>query len=167
MYWEYYAEELTKIFQDNLPESQAKDADKLARASARSEADADEKVDKILADIGSSMDLVLNRARERKAEEIVQQYVRREPEAVALVEELLASANLSVGSFMTDALAEKLDDIERIDRLTTIAENRRNNSLREIDRRRALVGQSRRNQEIESNEYKVIELPQAKGKAQA
>jgi hypothetical protein len=38
-------------------------------------------------------------------------------------------------SFMADALTEKLDYIERIDRLTTIAESRRNASLNEIDRR--------------------------------
>jgi hypothetical protein len=39
---------------------------------------------------------------------------------------------------MADELAENLDDIERIDRLTTIAESRRNDSLREIERRRAV-----------------------------
>jgi hypothetical protein len=32
-------------------------------------------------------------------------------------------------SFMTKALRDKIDDIERIDRLTTIAESRRNASL--------------------------------------
>jgi hypothetical protein len=40
---------------------------------------------------------------------------------------------------------------KRIDRLATIAENRRNVSLREIERRRALVGESRPSQEIATN----------------
>jgi hypothetical protein len=39
-------------------------------------------------------------------------------------------------------LAEKLDDIERIDHLTTIAESRRNASLREIERRSVQQGAS-------------------------
>ena len=89
------------------------------------------------------MDSILKRAQVRKVGEILHQYARREPAAVALVEELIASANMSIDSFMGDALAEKLEDIERIDRLATIAENRRNISLREIERRRALVGKSR------------------------
>src|SRR6266568_6065606 len=42
----------------------------------------------------------------------------------------------SMDTLVADALAEKLDDIEWIDRLTAVAEGRRNASLREIDRRR-------------------------------
>ena len=53
--------------------------------------------------------------------------------------------------------------IDRIDRLATTAENRRNISLREIERRRALFGESRPSQEIESDRYEVIELRPAKG----
>jgi hypothetical protein len=41
-------------------------------------------------------------------------------------------------------LAEKLDDIKRIDHLTTIAESRRNASLREIERRSAVLGKALR-----------------------
>ena len=63
-----------------------------------------------------------------------EQYARRERKAVALVEELLAHANESIDGFMANALADRLESIERIDRLATIAENRRNVSLREIER---------------------------------
>ena len=166
LYSKYFEEELAEILQDNFPENQAKEADTLARACARNEADAVAKVNKILDNIGNiglSMDGVLYSAQARKAREISQQYARREPEAVALVDDLLASANMSFNDFMADALAKKLDVIERIDRLTTIAENRRNISWREIERRRALVGQSRRSQEIESDEHEMIELRPAKG----
>ena len=99
-------------------------------------------------------------------EELVREYVRREPDAVTLVHELLTDAGMSMDALMADALAEKLDDIERIDRLTTIAESRRNASLREIDRRRAVLGETLRRsvQEIEDGEFQVIETTPAQGK---
>ena len=63
-------------------------------------------------------------------------------------------------------LAEKLDDIERIDRLTTIAESRRNASLHEIERRQAVLGETLRRsvQEIEDGEFEEIETTPAQGK---
>jgi len=82
------------------------------------------------------------------------------------VHKLLTEGGVSMDSFMADALTEKLDYIERIDRLTTIAESRRNASLNEIDRRRVLLGKTLRRsvQEIEGAEFKVIETTPAKGK---
>jgi hypothetical protein len=67
---------------------------------------------------------------------------------------------------MADALAEKLGDIERIDRLIGIVESRRNASLHEIERRRAVLGETLRRsvQEIEDGEFKVIETTLAQGK---
>jgi hypothetical protein len=137
-----------------------------ARRCAQNEPDAVDKVNEVLASIGPNMDGILNYARARKAEELVQEYVRREPSAVTLVQQLLSGAGVSMDAFMADALAEKLDDIERIERLTTIAENRRNDSLQEIDRRRALLGATLRRsvQEIEDGEFQVIETTPAKGK---
>ena len=121
---------------------------------------------KILAGIGLNMDQVLDDAKGRKAKELVQEYVRREPDAVNLVDELLTDAGVSMDGFMADALAKKLDDIERIDRLTTIAESRRNASLHEIERRRAVLGETLRRsvQEIEDGEFEVIETTPAQGK---
>jgi hypothetical protein len=65
-----------------------------------------------------------------------------------------------------DALGEQFGYIERIDHLTAVAENRRNAGLREIDRRRAVLGETVRRtvQEIEEGEFKVIETTLAKGK---
>ena len=53
-----------------------------------------------------------------------------------------------------------------MDRLSAIAENRRNASLREIERRRAALGGALRRgvQEIEDGEFEVIETTPAKGK---
>jgi hypothetical protein len=105
-------------------------------------------------------------ARANKAKELVQQYVRREPDAVTLVHELLTGAGVSIDALTADALAEKLDYIERFDRQITIYESRRNDSLREIDRRRAVLGQTLRRsvQEVEDAEFEVIETTRAKGK---
>jgi hypothetical protein len=67
---------------------------------------------------------------------------------------------------IADAFAEKLGYIERIDRLTAIAESRRNASLREIERHRAVLGETLRRsvQDIEDAEFKVIETTSAKEK---
>jgi hypothetical protein len=60
-------------------------------------------------------------------------------------------------------LSSSLDETERLDRLITVAEARRNASLREIDRRRAVLGEAlRRNvQEVEEGEFEVIETTPA------
>ena len=62
----------------------------------------------------------------------------------------------------------ELDKIERIDRLITIAENRRNTMLHEIDRRRAVLGQALRRQveEVEG-EFEVVEKTPAATKSAA
>jgi hypothetical protein len=115
------------------------------------------------------LDDILDRARDRKVEELVQAYARREPDAVTLIDEVLADRDVSLDTLVADAVAKQLDDIERIDRLTTIAESRRNASLREIDRRRAVLGQTLRRsvQEVEDAEFKVIETTQTKEKSAA
>ena len=166
LYSENFADDLAEILQDNLPEDQAKDAQTLARECAQNEADAIAKVTKILAGIELDMDEVLDDAKGRKAKELVQEYVRREPDAVKLVDELLTDAGVSMDAFMADALANRLDSIERIDRLTTIAESRRNASLHEIERRRAVLGETLRRsvQEIEDGEFEEIETTPAQGK---
>jgi hypothetical protein len=137
-----FADDLAEILQDNLPEDQAEDAQTLARECAQNEADAVDKVKKILAGLGLDMDQVLDDAKDRKPKDVVQEYVRREPDAVTLVHEILTDAGVSMDGLMADALAEKLDDIERIDRLISIAESRRNASL---PRDRAASGGPRRN----------------------
>jgi hypothetical protein len=166
LYSEHFADDLAEILQDNLPEDQAEDAQTLARACARNEPDAVDKVNEVLAGISLHMDGILNGARARKAKELVQDYVRRDPDTVMMIDELLTDAGASIDGFMADALAEKLDYIERIDRLAAIAESRRNASLCEIERRRAVLGATLRQnvQEIEDAEFKVIETTPAKGR---
>ena len=167
LYKEYFTDEVTTILQKNLTENQAEDfAQTLAHRCARSEPDAVDKVIGVLDGIGLNMNDILSRARARKAQELVQEYARREPRAVKLVQKLLARAGVSIEALTVEAMAEKLDYVERIDRLTTIAESRRNASLREIDRRRAVLGETLRRslKEVEDGEFEVIEATPAKGK---
>jgi hypothetical protein len=87
----------------------------------------------------------------------------------ATVDELLSRSGKSIDVFMAEALAIELDYVERVDRLTTIAEGRRNASLREIDRHRPVFAETLRRsvQQIEHDEINVIEAPPSKGEPAA
>ena len=123
----------------------------------------------VLTDIGEDIDDIINRARAHKAKELAQDYGRRRAGAVKLINRLLARAGVSIETLTAEALAQELDYIERLDRLATIAESRRNASLHEIERRRAVLGETLRRsvQEIEDAEFKVIETTPAQGKSAA
>jgi hypothetical protein len=156
-YRKRFADDLTEILKENLPKHQAEDyAPMLARACAQNQSPAVDEVNKILNRIGNRTDYVLNDARAREVQELTQKYRRREPATVTFIDKLLAAAGKSFDSLLATALP--LDFIERIDRLITIAESRRNIMLREIDRRRAALGQALRRQveEVEG-EFEVIE----------
>ena len=164
LYAEAVEENVAKALQQHLAEDEAQE---LAYQWGRSEPGAAEKVIRLLtlstlADIqGEAMELI--------AEELAQKYARRKPDAIKLVDGLLAASAMTMDDIMAKALTEKIDEIERIDRLITIAETRRNASLREIDRRRAALGQAiRRNlQEAEDADFEVIEATRAAGKSAA
>jgi hypothetical protein len=166
LYSDRFVRCLTDILQENLSEDQAEDyAETLAQNCAHNEPEAVDEVNNILDRSDKNLDSILNGARGDKAKDLVQEYMRHEPEAVTLVDKLLAEAGTSMDDLMVDALAENLDVIERIDRLTTIAEGRRNASLREIDRRRIVLGETLRRtvQEVEEGEFEVIETTPARG----
>jgi hypothetical protein len=167
-YRKHFEDDLTEVLQDNLTEEQTEDdAWKLARKCARSESDAIDKVNEILAGADLNMHEILNGAKTRKAEVLARQYAEREPRAIKLIDKLLARANLSIEAVIAEQLTKQLDNIERVDRLSTIAENRRNAMLREIDRRRAALGEAlrRKVQEVEG-EFEVIDKkPDAKNAA--
>ena len=166
LYSDHVEDYFAQFLESALPEDQADSAQRLARKCARNEADAVEKVKQLLADIGSTICSVWEDARARKARELVEQYERREPKAVSLIHKLLAGAGENMEALTADALSKQLDYIERIDRLATIAESRRNAGLHEIERRRAVFGETLRRsvQEIEEGEFKVIETTPAQGK---
>jgi hypothetical protein len=98
--------------------------------------------------------------------ELVKEYMRRESGAVALIDDLLAKAGMTIDALIVGPLKEQLEYVERVDRLTTIGEGRRNASLREIDRRRSVLGEKLRRsmQDIEERELTLIETTAGKGK---
>ena len=168
-YQKYFEQDLAEILQDNLAEGQTEiDAQALAHKCARDEPDADDKVNQILAGINLDMDDILEPARARKAEELAHDYAQRKLGAIKLIDKLLAEAGLSIDTLMVRALPGELDKIERIDRLITIAETRRNAMLREIDRRHAVLSEALRRQvqEVEG-EFEVVEKTPAATKSAA
>jgi hypothetical protein len=169
LYRDYFVGDLADILEGNLPKEQANFARTLAQQCGRNEKAAVDKVNKILDIAGLHMDNLLDGARDRKVKELVQAYAQREPDAATLIDELLSRAGKSIDVLMAEALTWTLDNVERVDRLTTIAEGRRNASLREIDRRRPVLAETlRRNvQQIESDELKGIETTPAKGETAA
>jgi hypothetical protein len=162
-YRDRFVDFLVDILQESLPEDQAKT---LAHNCALSEPEADNEVNKILNRTGRRMDILLDDAKKDKAPELVQEYARRDPDAVTLVNDLLEGAGTSMDALVADELAENIEDIERIDRLTTLAEGRRNTSLREIDRHRVVLGEALRRavQQVEERDFAVIERAPSEGK---
>jgi hypothetical protein len=167
-----YVAEVAEIFQDNLPEDEADTAQTLAQACARREWYAIDKLNEILIDTGrssdrlDSLDRKAQKPRQERMQELMQGYVQHEPDTVKLVNELLTDAGKSMDDFIAGALAKELDKTERIDRLITLTEDRRNASLREIERRRAALGERLRRsmQQIEHNQLPAIETMPANGK---
>jgi hypothetical protein len=104
-----------------------------------------------------------------EARDLTEAWAARERAAIERVDELLASAGLTMDAVMARTLSLKLNDIERIDRMIATAEGRRNAILRELDRHRTTWGQNLRRtvQEIEEAEIKVIEATPAKKKSAA
>jgi hypothetical protein len=159
VYKDYVFDELVETFRQHCPADEIEDLQMLARKCAEVEREACDEVMEILMRIGVSIDIILDNAENRKAKELVQGYMRREPAIMTEIQKLITDAGKTIDSFMADALAAGLDTIERIDRLTTIAESRRNAALREIERRRIFLGETLRQnvQEIENSEFKLIE----------
>lgn len=104
-----------------------------------------------------------------RAYDLAEAWARRERGAIKQVDELLASAGLTMDAVMAQTLSLKLDDIDRIDRMIATAEGRRNAILREVDRHRTTWGQNVRRavQQIEAAEIKVIETKPAKNNSAA
>jgi len=159
-YQNRFADDLTEILRSHVPKHNADEAARLlARACAQNQGPAVDEVNKVLDRIGHSMDYLLQRAQRDEAQELTQKYRGREPATVEFIDKLLAAAGRNFHSLTAQALAQELDCIERIDRLITNAENRRDASLREIDRRRAVLEQKLRKspKEVGDNQLQVIE----------
>jgi hypothetical protein len=164
-YQKHLTDELTTVLRDNG----VKDSVDLARKCAAGESDAFDKVKHILKGIHENLDAIFYRAQAQKAKELAHAYFQGEPDAVESIPKLLAAESLTIDSLVVKALAEGWDDIERSERLTTVAEGRRNACLREIDRRRADLAEALRRSvaEVEGREFDLIEVTPEEGKESA
>lgn len=92
-------------------------------------------------------------------ERLARDWARREPSAIKVVDEILASAGLTMDAVMAHTLSQNLHDIERIEQIIAMAELRRNANLREIDRHRGEHAQGPRRPlpKIEDGECQVID----------
>jgi len=144
-----FGERLMETLHDR-PEDEVEDAQRLTNAYLRHESDAVERVRAILNRIGLNEYAEWQTARNEKAQELARQYSRREPAAVRLINELLASSGMKMDWLV--AKANQIECIERIDRLRSHAQSRRNGSLREL-------GEALRQsaQQLEDAKFEVIE----------
>jgi hypothetical protein len=166
LYVEALTDDLAKILQKYVQEDRAQE---LAQQCARWEPDAINAADLILNAAGRQVDDIRDAAKEYMARHLARLHARHEPKAIKQVNRVLAYYGLTLHDIMAKGLTAKIEEIERIDRLITIAEGRRTTSLREIDRHRAALGEAvRRNlQEVEDAEFEVVETAQMDGKSAA
>ena len=94
-----------------------------------------------------------------QAQKLAAEWEVAEPRASARVDDLLATAcGRSVESITADVFLAMSEHLERIERMTTNAEARRNNALREIERRRSSVAQAlrRASEEVVEAEFEDV-----------
>ena len=170
LYMKQLRDRLVEILQDLLEENRANSARTLANQCVYQEVDAMNEVNKILVGVGLDLNRVMDEVRDCRAEELVQQLVRREPFATKMIEVFLTEAGVSMDTFMAEGLVRE-PRRHRSDRSpnSTIAEDRRNATLREIDRHREALGETLRRsvQEIEDVEFKEIEKRRSQRKKTA
>jgi hypothetical protein len=99
--------------------------------------------------------------------ELKRNWTRRDPIAMAKVTGLLDLAGLTEDAILAQTLAVKLDQIDRIDRMTFQAERRRDLAIQQIERRRedlaarARAAVKRAEEKIEDTEFKELAEPEA------
>jgi hypothetical protein len=100
-----------------------------------------------------------------EAETLAEAWATRKSDVAEEVDKALASAGLSMDAVMAQTLSLKLDEVERIEHMTAIAEARRNATLREIDRHRETLGRKLRRAvpQLEDGQLRVIESPSIDG----
>jgi len=90
--------------------------------------------------------LKIHKVSDRRANILVKKWRAQGPTAKDEIRKTLASLNLTFDDVLAQAFLIQIEQIERIDRLITIAEARRNDVLREIDRHRASSAQKMRDE---------------------
>jgi hypothetical protein len=92
------------------------------------------------------------------ARDWAQRWMARDPEAIAKVDALLKTAGLTMDAVVARTLIANLGQIERLDRMIALAIQRREDMLRELDRRRASRAdkQRRATDEVEEADFEIV-----------
>jgi hypothetical protein len=100
-----------------------------------------------------------------RAHQLAWKWAGRDKTAVATVETTLAAAGVTMDGVMARTLSLHISDIERIDRMESMAESRRNFILREIERHRESFARTLRRalEDVEDAEFEVIAPGRAAG----
>jgi hypothetical protein len=153
-----FAETIADFLMEGLPEQETDAAEALAQKCVAGEEEAVKKVTEIFDRMQLDFDKIRDLAKAEEVQGLMQAYLRRERDAVETVHEFFAEEGKDLDSFMASALVHNLDSIERIERLTTMAESRRDKALSEIDRRHAVLGETLRRslQQIEGDALELI-----------
>ena len=95
-------------------------------------------------------------------EKAVRGYAQRKDQWVKYVHSLLSNAGYDETSITALTLTRKFEEFERLDRMILTAERRRDEVLREVDRRRAVFAENLRRVggEIEDAEFEEVATPQ-------
>ena len=131
-------------------------AHELAFQYADSEPGAVEKVERLLRNAFVNIARVHHDAKDQTAKELVLESSRGDASSLERINQLLDKKGRSRDDLMLGALSSNFGKVERIDQQITAAETRRNMSLREIDRRRVMLGEALR-RALPEVELKVIE----------
>lgn len=91
---------------------------------------------------------------------LIDSWMRRDPDQVAEVAAWLEEAGLTEDAILAQALVENLDAFDKIDRMITQTESRRNAMLREIDRHREAVAQRLRQASHAIEDAQFMEVSQ-------
>ncbi len=75
---------------------------------------------------------------------LIKRWRAGKPSAIRRIEKILSAANRNLAAALAYALSNQIDRIERLERLITLAEARRNAALRELDLHRASAAQQLR-----------------------
>jgi hypothetical protein len=166
LYRQKIAENLAATLQSKVLAADKDAMRELADRCAQNKPDAVKEVTRLLDAMGLDLKQVRRDMRAEKADELTEEYARNEPDTLNKVNEFLAEAGVSIAALTAEGLRAQFDYIERLDHEASIAERRRNAALREMDRRRAVLGERLRRsvQQIEHDEFAAIEITPAEGK---
>jgi hypothetical protein len=100
-------------------------------------------------------------------EDLVEDWAARKPNAIAQVNRMLESAGLTADAIMAETLCENLEAFRTMETMTVMAERRRNDVLCQIERI-TLAHRARRTvQQLESEDYQIVDTNPAQPKSAA